>query len=298
MEQKKDGFEGQRAILLPRKIISKFCLKNPLINGAYITALGYYPRAKFHYRERTVGIDQHILIYNQEGQGWAEIDDKKYSLYPGDCLVIPAGRSNRYGADEKNPWTIYWAHFKGAVSDAFVNSFIEKTGSYNCAVGHNENRIKAFEEIYTNLERGYGQDNISYVNMSFMGFLSSFLFSDAFDAATSKENTFDIVNTSIEFMQKNLDNLLDLKTVAQHVNISASHYSFLFKKKTGFSPMEYLTHLKVQKACQYLQFTTLRIKEIALSLGIDDPYYFSRVFTKVMSISPKSYRIKHTHDRE
>ena len=62
--------------------------------------------------------------------------------------------------------------------------------------------------------------------------------------------------------------------------------------KTGFSPIEYFNHLKVQKACQYLLFTDLRVKEIADKLGIEDPYYFSRMFSKLMGMSPGTYRTK------
>ena len=51
-------------------------------------------------------------------------------------------------------------------------------------------------------------------------------------------------------------------------------------KKTGYSPVIYFNHLKIQHACQYLQFTTLRVNEIALKLGIEDPYYFSRYLQK------------------
>lgn len=47
--------------------------------------------------------------------------------------------------------------------------------------------------------------------------------------------------------------------------------------------------------CQYLLFTRLRIKEISQELGIEDQYYFSRMFTKVMGISPNDYREKRIH---
>ena len=55
---------------------------------------------------------------------------------------------------------------------------------------------------------------------------------------------------------------------------------------------KYFNHLKVQKACQYLLFTDLRIKEIADKLGIEDQYYFSRMFAKLMGMSPVAYRTK------
>jgi len=91
-------------------------------------------------------------------------------------------------------------------------------------------------------------------------------------------------------MQKNIEKGLSIADIANHVNSSASHFSALFKKNTGFPPIEYFNQLKIQKACQYLQFTKLRIREIAFQIGIDDPYYFSRLFTKTMGYSPKEYR--------
>jgi AraC-like DNA-binding protein len=93
-------------------------------------------------------------------------------------------------------------------------------------------------------------------------------------------------------MQNNLVVPLSLEAMASSVNLSVSHYSNIFRKKTGYSPVVYFNHLKIQHACQYLQFTTLRINEIATKLGIEDPYYFSRMFTKIMGISPLEYRNK------
>nr|WP_197718641.1 AraC family transcriptional regulator [Pedobacter schmidteae] len=294
MKKKKDGFQGQKAIVLPRTIISKYCIDNSLISGAYLTDIGYYPKAKFHYRVRSQGIDQHILIYNQEGSGWAEVGDRKYNIGSGDFFIVPAGYANRYAADEKNPWSIYWIHFKGPTADAFVKTYFERTGSYAGTLSYNQSRIDIFEELYKHLERGYGHDNLSYVNLLLLHFLSSFLFDGIFNEASSTEQLLDVVHESILYMQENMSSALSLQDLSVHANVSVSHFVFLFKKKTGFSPIEYFNHLKVQKACQYLQFTTMRVKEIAYQLGMEDPYYFSRLFTKVMSMSPKEYRNKFT----
>ena len=122
-------------------------------------------------------------------------------------------------------------------------------------------------------------------------FLSSFIFSENYNLADKKQSI-DTVNVSIVFMQKHIDEMLTLTAMAEWVNLSGSHFSFVFRKKTGFSPIEYFNHLKVQKACQYLLFTDLRVKEIADKLGIEDPYYFSRMFTKLMGMSPATYRTK------
>jgi len=69
-----------------------------------------------------------------------------------------------------------------------------------------------------------------------------------------------------------------------------SYFSTIFRERTGYAPVEYFNHLKVQKACQYLLLPDITIKETAQKLGMDDPYYFSRMFSKLMGISPKEYR--------
>ncbi|HCJ47080.1 MAG TPA: hypothetical protein DHV83_05925 [Prevotella sp.] len=52
----------------------------------------------------------------------------------------------------------------------------------------------------------------------------------------------------------------------------------------------YFNRLKVNRACQLLGTTGLKINQICTMVGIDDSYYFSRVFTKIVGVSPKKYR--------
>ncbi|MNL27589.1 Bifunctional transcriptional activator/DNA repair enzyme AdaA [compost metagenome] len=131
--------------------------------------------------------------------------------------------------------------------------------------------------------------------MCLVGFLSSFLFPEELDSDSNEENVVDVVNTAIHYMQQNISKTLTVKYLSDLVNISPSHFSYCFKKNTGVSPMEYFTQLKMQKACQYLQFTDQRVKEVALNVGIANAYYFSRLFTKVMGSSPRQYRVKHSY---
>lgn len=288
--RKREGFEGQRAIVLPKKIL-ELCGYTLPINSLYLTDIGFYPRAKFHYRERPSGISAHILIYCLEGKGWVELPSGYVNINPNEFLIIPAEMPHKYGADDKNPWTIYWAHFKGLQSAYFVNLLTKQFKSF---VNDNiflEERIKIFDMIYRNLESGYSLDNLFFASTSFQYFLTTLSFSDKFATAQHAVEK-DVVDLSIEYMQDHLDTSIKLEALAASVNLSLSHYSNIFKRKTGYSPIIYFNHLKIQHACQYLQFTSLRINEISSKLGIEDPYYFSRLFTKVMGLSPVEYRHK------
>jgi AraC-like DNA-binding protein/mannose-6-phosphate isomerase-like protein (cupin superfamily) len=288
--RKREGFEGQRMVVLPKKIISTFLTTDKITRQCYITDIGYYPKAKFHYAQRVSGIDQHILIYCVEGKGWIEINKKKIEILPSQLITIPAHTPHRYGANEEDPWSIYWIHFKGEIADYIVELMLEQS-KIKTYLAYNENRIQLFEEIYTNLAKGYSLDNLRFVNMTFFHFLSSLLYEDQFNSSINQKDV-DGVNLIVDLMQKSIHTRLSLREFASAANLSIAQFSTIFRKKTGHSPIEYFNHLKIQKACQYLLFTNLAVKEISNQLGIDDQYYFSRMFSKLMGLSPSNYRKK------
>jgi hypothetical protein len=92
--KKREGFKGQRAIVLPQKILTSQCDAHPVVKRLYVTDIGYYPNALYHHRQRSQGINQHILIYCVKGSGWAKIGDKAYTVSPGDFLLLPANISS------------------------------------------------------------------------------------------------------------------------------------------------------------------------------------------------------------
>lgn len=289
--RKSEGFEGQRAIVLPRKI-KEICAFTPTLNMQYITDLGFYPKARFHYRERKDGISQNILIYCVEGAGWIDLPDKSYKINPFEYLVIPADMPHKYGADQDKPWSIYWIHFKGVQAPYFTSLLSANGANYVNYCGYSEERNHLFEKMYSNYERGYEMDNLTLNCLALPYYLSTFVYADKFISQIDEQGkpNLSIVDQTIAFMQKNLDQPLGLKDFTQEVNLSVSHFASIFKNKTGHSPIEYFNHLKIQKACQYLQFSNLRINEIAQKIGISDAYYFSRVFTKTMGLTPSEYR--------
>jgi AraC-like DNA-binding protein len=286
--RKREGFEGQRAIVLPKKIL-EMCGYLPTVNGLYVTDIGFYPRATYHYRERPNGVSQNILIYCTEGKGWLEVPAGRFMVNPNEYLIIPADMPHKYGADGSMPWSIHWVHFKGVQAPTFASLLSKQFKEFVSYSPFLDERIRIFDSIYKTLESGYSFDNLNYSSITFGYFLASFSFAEKFASAHHPIEK-DAVDISIEFMQNHLDVSLALEEIASSINLSVSHYSSLFRKKTGYSPVVYFNHLKIQHACQYLQFTTLRINQIATKLGILDQYYFSRMFTRIMGVSPLEYR--------
>lgn len=285
-----EGFRGQSLVVLPRTIVTGFLNTDPVTSHLFITDIGYYPKARYHYVERPEGIDQHIIIYCTDGGGWLEVNRKRITLSASEFIIVPAETPHRYAADVSKPWTIYWLHFKGDASSFIVDLILKGSEDYKPHLSFNEDRIKLFDEICHNLEKGYSEDTLRYVNMVFSHFLSSLIYENKFGRIEKPEN--DLLAKTVGYMQDKINSAIKLDELAAFVNLSASHFSAVFKAKTGHSPIEYFNQLKVQKACQYLSFTNMPVKEIALKLGIADQYYFSRMFTKLMGVSPTGYRDK------
>ncbi|MFT3739656.1 MAG: AraC family transcriptional regulator [Breznakibacter sp.] len=288
MEKIAEGFRGEKAIVTPYNI-RHYQAKNAITRQMYITHIGYYPRARFHFRERPRGTAEYIFIYCEAGSGWLRHNEEKYELKKDQAFIFPAQEAHAYGSSATSPWSIYWFHFKG-----------EHVGMFSSIIGRPINfpesdqsrygdRFVLFEEMYQNLEKGYSPENLEYVSFCLMFFLASVKYIDQYREVNKIKET-DAVQKAILFMKDNLEEKITLKDIADHVGYSGSRFGTLFKEKTSYPPMDYLNQLKIQRACSYLQFSDLKFKEIAFRLGYYDAFHFSKVFKLEMEITPKEYR--------
>ncbi len=288
--RKRDGFNNQLAIVLPHHIQTEL-KENPLTKLLFITDVGYYPVAKFHFRERAEGCEQNILIFCTEGNGWVETNGSTKRISKDTFLIIPAGLPHRYGADNLNPWSIYWFHFSGFQASNFCNDSLLVSNINSIENTRNDRRIRLFEEIYQNLSMGYSKENLEYASICLWYLLGSFNYLPQFERMRTIQQT-DVIEKSILYMHVHLNENINLQDLATHCGYSSSHFSAIFRKKTTRSPIEYFLDLKMQNACQQLDFTNKRIKEIATSLAFSDQFYFSRLFKRIIGVSPIDYRNK------
>lgn len=83
---------------------------------------------------------------------------------------------------------------------------------------------------------------------------------------------------------------LGLSEVADVFCISRYYLSHLFKQETGRTFVQYVTYLKMRRACVLLRHSEMKINQIAHCLVYDDAEYFSRVFKKQTGQSARAYR--------
>jgi AraC family transcriptional regulator, arabinose operon regulatory protein len=293
MARIKSGFTGERAIILPLPIIDEY-KKTELGSLLHITDIGIYPKANFHYRKRTKEeVSQYILMYCVEGQGWFEINNQFQTVQANQAFILPKEVSHAYGSTSKNPWTIYWIHFDGQKAGFFAEGFEKPLLILPEKDSRIEDRFKLFEEIFSTLKKGYSKNNLDFSVTSLFYFLGSLKFLGSYRASNNQNSSERaIIDEAIHFMRENIRKRITLKEMAQYVHYSPSHFSGLFQRTTGSSPLNYFIHLKIQEACHQLDFSDMKINQISMMFGYDDPLYFSRIFSKIMGSSPSEYRKK------
>jgi len=286
--KKEDGFPGQISFVLPEKIIS-LTMQNPLISDLYLTDIGYYPQARHHFRERPLGGAQFILIYCIDGKGEIRVRETLHSITADHFFIIPAGVPHTYHSDEQQPWSIYWIHFSGPKAGLFARYANQCSEIDRSKSSRINDRLGLFSDIFRNLDRGFSIETLEYANLCLAYLLASFTHLSQFrEVRKADEN--DPIAQSINFMLENLGRKLRLDDIALAVGVSASHYSRLFQTRTGHSPIDYFIQLKIQKACRLLDNYSWLIADVSREAGFEDQFYFSRVFRKVMGMSPAEYR--------
>ena len=286
----KEGFKGQRLLSLPEDLLKKYS-HHPLVEALYVRKIGFFPKVKYHYVQKNRGTDYHMLIYCTGGKGWIKIHDKEYQISACQFILLPPNTPYVFGANEQDPWTLYWLHFQGRLAQHFLSG---KPGPSYLLPGQDsrlQDRLELFEEIYSNFSLAYTQEYMIQTSMFLYPFLSSFIQPEQFkhDKTNNKDKlTFSM--QVIHYMQENMGANLTLSQLATTFNYSVSHFSALFQKETGVPPMNYYIQLKIRKACEYIELTSLKLSEIALKVGFEEPAYFSRIFTKIMGITPSAYR--------
>ena len=98
------------------------------------------------------------------------------------------------------------------------------------------------------------------------------------------------VRRAVEYICSNFSRDIAISDAARELGITPAYLSRLFKSRTGYTFLEYLTCYRLRKALKLLRDPSLRINEVAYKTGFRDHGYFSQLFRRYMGVSPGRYR--------
>lgn len=106
-------------------------------------------------------------------------------------------------------------------------------------------------------------------------------------------NSFSI-KPALDFMRNYYMQKSDILSLAKLCCLSESHFRKVFTEITGQAPLEYLIHIRLEKACTLLRISELSILAVSEAVGFGSLSSFNRHFLEVMGIAPSAYRQKNS----
>lgn len=274
--------------------LAKKLPKHPLTKGLYPLALGKMYKQSNN-RAQNVNQPCYSLIYCLSQQALLHYKDKNITLKYGDLVILSPyhdftfslSKQTEQEQQSKKP-CLYWINFTGNLADDFAERLLMKMEQGVANIGRLNNITQDLDHLLALGRRGYTATNVIHavhILQQALSYLALQLRVNDFN----KNSRFDL-NAVESLMQNNLHQELSLDTLAHYSQLSKFHFAKKFKELTDTSPIQHFINMKIQHACYQLDNSDLAIKEIASNVGYSDPYYFSRLFKKMVGMSPKQYR--------
>lgn len=257
---------------------------HPLAADCHPLAFGWYPEARGHRMQRRHH-PNHLLIWCVAGQGRVQVGEAQHAVRAGDLVLLPAGQAHAYQADAKQPWSIYWVHYDGRLAAQF-SDFLAMDAPV-VQLGALPSLVAEFESLLALRHAGYALPPFVHGASLLKALLTGLTGSIA--RAAREAGNMDLAALNA-LMQRRLDATLNLDELAREAHLSKYHFVRRFRELTGHTPIQHFIYLKMQHACRLLDGTEEPVKRVAAQVGYDDPYYFSRLFKRVIGVSPQQYR--------
>tara|TARA_B100001093_G_scaffold159549_1_gene152054 strand:+ start:2130 stop:2909 length:780 start_codon:yes stop_codon:yes gene_type:complete len=95
---------------------------------------------------------------------------------------------------------------------------------------------------------------------------------------------------TLQYLDENYFKALDIEYLAKREGLDPVYFANLFSSTVGMPINQYLIKKRIESAQNFLTNTDYKVYEISVKVGIEDPYYFSRLFKKKTGETPLAFR--------
>ncbi len=233
--------------------------------------------------------EYHFIHFVVKGEGTLKIRDTIYDIHQNQLFIVPANEISTYSASNKNPWKYCWIGFLGIQSNQFLNSLMQSSTKRFVIDCKNTAFYEKQIEFILNIS---GKQLSTHLKVNGIMYHMIGTLLEELGADDPKDLDFSIPYQAQQYMEMYYHNNIQIADVATSVGVHANYLSNIFQKQYHITPKQYLSNLRIKKACELLLYTEYPIYIVANSVGFTDPLAFSKFFRRMVGISPYYYRIQ------
>ncbi|WP_159887745.1 AraC family transcriptional regulator [Paenibacillus puerhi] len=250
----------------------------------------YYCGTEQCARGHTVGPmvrEYYKIHYIHSGKGVLCTGGKTYCLSSGQGFLVRPDMLTYYRADEEDPWTYSWVAFNGLQVEYYLKRSHLSQEQPVFETDQDEFIQNCFMDMFKATEQGLNKE--LRLLGAFYSFLSVILNADSAIKATDNVRG-QYVEQAMAIIEQNYANNLQIEQLASKLKLNRKYLSKIFKDTVGVTPQQYSLQYRMNRACELLKNPLLSISEVSSSIGYKDPLLFSRMFKRIMAVSPSQYR--------
>lgn len=265
------------------------CLPEYAGNHAQSFTLAGISELRTRYQIGRVAPEFHLLIFTRAGVGRLKTADGLIDIEPQTLTVLPAGRGFMFELAGQE-WQTCWFALQNCATWGAINGMQQMT--YHCREVNVVSATLSLLHQQHELSKNYAHEHsvsdsaqASKLEANLVDTLVHYI-KAALGAKRTLSGTESRVHEFINKLPSQLHIEWTTEKIATELHLSEPHLFRLFKGMVDKSPMQYLTELRIQHACELLKSTHLNIEQVAQCVGYHDGTSFSHRFRKSLGVSP------------
>ena len=233
-------------------------------------------------------LPEYQVLYITSGEGMFEsAPSGKRVVTAGSVMLLFPGIWHRYRPLHQVGWDEYWVSYSGDYAQRLVQRGFIVPEDPVLNTGLDDAILQPYLSLLdrVRVERPGYQQMIAANTMEILAAaLAAVRTSQTDGRATAAIHEAKII------LAQRAEERVDMEQIAASLHMSYAHFRRLFKQQTGLSPYQYHLQLRINRARELLQSTTLGIKHVAIRLNFENPYHFSKIFKQKTGMSPHQWR--------
>lgn len=266
----------------------------PMDPVCQIRSIGWEERTDTSYnwdnRKRN-DFPSYLFQYTISGQGRLEFSGTEYDLWAGDAFLLRLPGDHRYYfPKESERWEFLYVVFAGDRLEEQLTG-IQSQLMPACHFKSNTSVVHTILDIYYKAAEKKITDGFQAAGAAYQFLME--LCSAAKSYPYDQHNTSawpEAVQAAAAYLRTYYFRPIGLEEMAEAAGISKYHLARLFHRKTGMTPIQFLTKLRIEKSIELLRNTTFSVEHIAEQVGYANGNYFCKKFRDAVGMSPGQFR--------